>query len=33
MAKQSKNNAKEVDGKSFGCEIEFKIEGDLPLKK
>ena len=20
-------------GKSFGCEIEFKIEGDLPVKK
>ena len=20
-------------GKSFGCEIEFEIEGDLPIKK
>ena len=20
-------------GKSFGCEINFKIEGDLPVKK
>ena len=20
-------------GKSFGCEIDFKIEGDLPIKR
>ena len=31
MAKQSKNYAKKRIGKSFGCEIEFKVKGDLPV--
>ena len=25
------SNAKKLIGKSFGCEIDFKIEGDLPV--
>ena len=33
MAKQSKGNAKKLIGKSFGCEINFKIKTDLPVDK
>ena len=31
MAKKSKNHATNWIGKSFGCEIDFKIEGDVPV--
>ena len=29
---KSKSYAKKLIGKSFGCELVFKIEGDLPVK-
>ena len=33
MAKQNKNNAKKWIGKSFGCEINFKIENSKEVEK
>ena len=32
MAQQSKDHAKKLIGKSFGCELNFEIQGDLPVK-
>ena len=32
MAKQSKGYAKKLVGKSFGCEIDFEIEGNSSIK-